>query len=112
MNRQNKNGLDRGDNNPRLSEKHIEQKLVKETKTWGGICPKLVSPGMDGMPDRMVLLQGGFIGFVEVKAPGKKPRPLQVKRHMQLRQLGFLVFILDDPEQIEKILREVQSWHT
>ena len=112
MNRQNKNGLDRGDNNPCLSEKHIEQKLVKETKTWGGICPKLVSPGMDGMPDRMVLLQGGFIGFVEVKAPGKKPRPLQVKRHMQLRQLGFLVFILDDPEQIEKILREVQSWHT
>lgn len=92
-----------------LRERDIEQKLVKAVKTAGGICPKLVSPGTDGMPDRIMLLPEGRIGFAEVKAPGKKPRPLQVKRHEQLRSLGFPVFILDDPEQILGILGEVMK---
>ena len=92
-----------------LRERDIEQKLVKAVKTAGGICPKLVSPGTDGMPDRIMLLPEGRIGFAEVKAPGKKPRPLQVKRHEQLRSLGFPVFILDDPEQIPGILGEVMK---
>ena len=61
--------------------KSIEQKLVKAVKAAGGVCPKLVCPGFDGMPDRMVLLPHGRLGFVEVKAPGKKPRPLQTARH-------------------------------
>lgn len=95
-----------------MREKHIEQKLVKAVKAAGGICPKLVSPGTDGMPDRMVLLSGGHIGFVEVKAPGKKPRLLQVKRKRQLQSLGFPVFVLDDPEQIWDIIREVEKWST
>ena len=73
------------------------------------MCPKLVSPGTDGMPDRMILLPGGRIGFVEVKAPGKKPRPLQIKRHGQLRALGFPVFVLDDPGQIPGIIGEVME---
>jgi len=64
-----------------MREKTIEQHLVKAVKNSGGIAPKLVSPGFDGMPDRLVLLPGGKIGFVEVKAPGKEPRPLQVARH-------------------------------
>ena len=54
-----------------MRERQIEQKLVKAVKAVGGIAPKLVSPGFDGMPDRMVLLPGGHVGFVEVKAPGK-----------------------------------------
>lgn len=49
----------------------------------------------------MVLLPEGKIGFVEVKAPGKKPRPLQAARHGLLRRLGFKVYVLDDQEQIE-----------
>lgn len=52
--------------------------LSKAVKNSGGIALKLVSPGFDGMPDRLVLLPGGKIGFVEVKVPGKEPRPLQV----------------------------------
>ena len=61
-----------------MREKSREQHLVKAVKNSGGIAPKLVSPGFDGMPDRLVLLPGGKIGFVEVKVPGKEPRPLQV----------------------------------
>ena len=73
------------------------------------MCPKLISPGTDGMPDRMVLLPEARIGFVEVKAPGQKPRPLQERRHAQLRDLGFIVFVLDDPEQISEIIAEVKE---
>ena len=87
----------------------VDRKLITAVKKRGGICPKWVCPGCDGMPDRMVLLPNGKIGFVEVKAPGEKPRALQLARHRMLRKLGFLVFVLDDPQQIGGILDAVQS---
>ena len=90
-----------------MREKTVEQQLVKAVKQRGGICPKFTSPGYDGMPDRLVLLPHGRMAFVEVKAPGKKPRPLQINRHELLRKLGFKVFILDEPEQIGGILDEI-----
>ncbi len=89
-----------------MKEKHIEQKLVKAVKAAHGMCPKLVSPGTDGMPDRLVLLPNGQMSFVEVKSPGEKPRPLQIRRHEQLKSLGFQVFILDDPAQIPEIIQK------
>lgn len=92
-----------------MREKIIEQHLVKAVKNSGGIAPKLVCPGFDGMPDRLVLLPKGKIGFVEVKAPGKEPRPLQVARHGLLRRLGFKVYVLDAPEQIGGILDEIRT---
>ena len=51
-----------------MREKEIEKKLTQMVKKAGGICPKLVSPGFDGMPDRMVLLPNGRIGFVDRKS--------------------------------------------
>lgn len=92
-----------------LREKEIEQKLVSAVKMMGGICPKFTSPGFDGMPDRLVLLPKRKFGFVEVKAPGEKPRPLQIARHKLLRKLGFQIYVLDDIEQIGGILSEIQS---
>ncbi len=92
-----------------MREKAIELQLARAVKKIGGMCPKLVSPGTDGMPDRMVLLPKAHIGFVEVKAPGKKPRPLQERRHAQLKALGFQVFVLDDPKQITGIIKEVKQ---
>ena len=90
-----------------MREKIIEQHLVKAVKNSGGIAPKLVCPGFDGMPDRLVLLPGGKIGFVEVKAPGEKPRPIQASRHRLLRRLGFKVYVLDGAEDIPRILDEI-----
>ena len=93
-----------------MREKKIEQKLVSAVKKHGGICPKFVSPGFDGMPDRLLLLPHGRFAFVEVKAPGEKPRPLQLSRHLTLRRLGFLVYVLDALEDIEKIISEVMNY--
>ena len=73
----------------------------------GGIAPKFTSPGFDGMPDRLVLLPGGRMGFVELKAPGKKPRALQLARHRLLRRLGFKVFVIDEINQIDGVLEEI-----
>lgn len=92
-----------------MREKDIEQKLVSAVKMMGGICPKFTSPGFDGMPDRLVLLPKRKFGFVEVKAPGEKPRPLQIARHKLLRKLGFQVYVLDDIEQIGGILDEIRA---
>ena len=91
------------------SEEQIEQSLVKAVKNMGGIAPKFVSPGFDGMPDRIVLLPHGLMAFVEVKAPGKKPRPLQVSRHGLLQRLGFNVYVLDDMNQIGGILDDIRT---
>ena len=92
-----------------MTEKQIEQKLVKAVKAKGGLAPKFVSPGFDGVPDRIVLLPRGRIAFVELKAKGRKMRPLQVRRKRQLESLGFLVYCIDSPDQIGGILDEIQS---
>lgn len=91
-----------------MREKHIEQKLVQAVRAAGGVAPKFISPGCDGMPDRLLLLPGGKIAFVEVKAPGKTMRTLQIKRKRQLEALGFRVYCLDDAGQIGGILGEIQ----
>jgi len=92
-----------------MTEKNIEQKLVSSVKNMGGIAPKFVSPGFDGMPDRLVLIPNGKIAFVELKAPGKIMRPLQVRRKRQLERLGFLVYCIDGSEQIGGVLDEIQT---
>ena len=90
-------------------EKNREQKLVKAVKKVGGVCWKFVSPGTNAVPDRSILIAMGKIAFVEVKAPGEKPRPLQVSRIKQIRNLGFKVYVLDDESKIGGIIDEIQS---
>ena len=90
-----------------MREKSIEEKLVAAIKVQGGVCWKFTSPGTAGVPDRIVLMPFGRIGFVEVKTPGEKPRSLQRLRIKTLRR--FLVFVLDSPEQIGGIIDEIQT---
>ena len=90
-----------------MREREVERKLVTAVKKMGGQCLKFVSLGNDGMPDRIVLLPGGKVGFVEVKKHGLRPRPLQLYRHRELQKLGFQVHVLDDPKQIDDILKQV-----
>ena len=90
-----------------MLEKTLERKLVQAVKARGGLAPKLVCPGFDGMPDRLLLLPFGRIAFVEVKRPGMRPRRLQIHIHEMLRRLGFLVYVIDDERQIEGVLDEI-----
>ena len=90
-----------------MKEKAIEQKLIQAVRRSGGMAVKFVSPGHSGMPDRMVLFPGGQIAFVEVKAPGKKPRPLQSAVHEKLRSLGFAVYVVDSAALIDQFIKEM-----
>lgn len=92
-----------------MRESFIEEKLTKVVRQKGGVCWKFTSPGTAGVPDRIVLMSKGNIAFVEVKAPGEKPRPLQLSRHRLLRRLGFQVYVLDALEDIDKIILEVKN---
>lgn len=92
-----------------MREKEVEAALVKAAKKRNGVALKFVSPGLSGVPDRLVLLPDGKIGFIELKAPGKKMRLLQEKRKSQLERLGFLVFCLDNKEEVEVMLDEIQA---
>ena len=92
-----------------LRESSIERKLVTEVKKRGGLAVKFVSPGLDGVPDRLVLFPGGKLAFVELKAPGKTMRPLQEKRARQLTALGFQVYCVDNKEKIGGVLDEIQT---
>ena len=92
-----------------MCEKNIESKLAAEVRRRGGLAPKFVSPGLDGVPDRLILLPGGKAAFAELKAPGKTLRPLQAVRKRQLEALGFRVFVIDSTEQIGGVLDELQA---
>lgn len=90
-----------------MREKQIEQQLVSAVRRMGGICPKWVSPGLDGVPDRIILLPGGHMAFAELKAPGKTLRTQQLYRKAQLERLGFPVYVIDNTEHIGGVLDEI-----
>jgi hypothetical protein len=90
-----------------MRESFIEGALVKEVRKRKGLALKFISPSLAGVPDRIILLPNGKISFVEVKAPRKNMRVLQIKRKRQLEALGFLVYCIDSIEMIEGVLDEI-----
>ena len=92
-----------------MREKDIEQHLVTAVRKRHGLCPKWVSPGFDGVPDRIILLPGRRIAFAELKAPGKTLRTQQRYRKAQLERLGFPVYVIDNMEQIGGVLDEIST---
>ena len=92
-----------------LLERQVEQALVREVRKHGGIAPKFTSPGTAGMPDRLVILPEGKVCFVELKAPGQKPRPIQIRQMDRLTQLGCMVRTIDHPTQIQELNNEIRT---
>ncbi|MBK5243195.1 VRR-NUC domain-containing protein [Clostridium sp.] len=90
-----------------MLESRIEKRLKDEVEKIGGKSLKFVSPGSSGEPDRIVLLPGGKIIFVELKAPGEKLKPLQIFRAKELRNLGFDVRCIDSVKKIKELIEEV-----
>ena len=85
-------------------EKVIEKAFCDAAKKKGGIAIKMPAIHLNGLPDRLCLLPGGILFFCELKAPGKKPRKLQLSIHRKLKKLGFKVEIIDSIEKVHKIL--------
>ena len=84
-----------------MRERKIEKELVARVKAMGGIAPKFTSPGFDGMPDRLVLLPRGKMAFVELKAPGKKLRKLQIAAHRVIHGFGLEVSVVSSLEEVK-----------
>lgn len=91
-----------------MREKELEEKFRDEVKSTGGRAYKFISPGNSGVPDRLVVLPGGHIGFVELKQRGKVPTKLQKRQIDLLQELGCCVAVLDCQEDIGKVIREIQ----
>lgn len=84
----------------RLLEKDVEKELRERTKQMGGKAYKFVSPGNSGVPDRIVVLPGGRIAFVELKRPGGEARGLQKIQMQFLESMGFRTAVIDSKEQV------------
>lgn len=90
-----------------MRESKIEKELVDQVKAIGGLAWKFVSPGTRGVPDRLVILPGGRTIYVELKRPGEKPEPLQLKRHRELEARGHKVYVIDNIEEVHRFIQEV-----
>ena len=92
-----------------MRESAVEKAFVDAVRKAGGEALKFTSQSRNGVPDRLVLFFSGKAAFVELKAPGKKMRPLQEKRKRALEELGFLVFCVDSKEMIGGVLHEIRT---
>ena len=88
-------------------EASLEAYLVRKVCDLGGKCCKFVSPGNAGMPDRLIILPGGVIAFMELKRLGEEPKPLQLKFMRDMRKLGQLAGWADTEEAVEEFLEEL-----
>lgn len=95
-----------------MRENYYENKLRRKIRALGcgAVCLKFVSPGYTGVPDRIILLPGGHVIFVELKQPGKVERKRQRYVQSVLRRLGFDVFsAVDSDERIDEVVERCRE---
>lgn len=86
------------------SEKLIERRLADRVKKSGGLCLKLATLHVMGLPDRLCLLPGGRAIFVELKTTGQKPKKIQICMHSRLKAIGFEVHVIDTIESVDELI--------
>ena len=87
-----------------MREAALENVLVGEVSSRGGLCLKWVSPGIRGVPDRIVLMPGGRTIYVELKSRGGRLSPPQRRMHTKLRDMGFRVEVLWTIRQVNEFV--------
>lgn len=92
-----------------MLESYLEKKFAEAIKKTGSLPLKFTSPAMAGVPDRIVLIPGGKVIFAELKKPGEKLRPLQLKRKKDFEALGFQVEVVDSIKRIEEVCHEIRT---
>lgn len=92
-----------------LSESQLERKFYDKVKKLGGLPLKFVSPGRAGVPDRIILMPGGKIYFVEMKSEVRQTSPIQEYIFEKFAKLGFPVTIINSEETLKNFLREIEN---
>ncbi len=92
-----------------MRESELERRFRRIVERMGGRAYKFVSPGNAGMPDRIVVLPGGRIGFIELKRPGETPGKLQRFRQEELSGLGCYTAVVDSAESAEAAIDELKK---
>ena len=90
-----------------MKESTIEAKLVRMVRELGGLCFKFVSPGNPGVPDRLIILPGGRVVFVELKTEVGRLATIQTWQLEEMRRRGADVRVLKGLEQVKAFVREV-----
>jgi len=94
-----------------MRESDLEKQLVRKVKSKGGLCMKFVSPGLRGVPDRVILFPVNKVVFVEMKAPKGKLRKQQILRLNQFTDLGAICYVIDSEEKIDILIEELETWN-
>lgn len=94
----------------KYSEKYLEKKLREEVKKLGGIALKFQSSSFTGMPDRIILLPGSAVMWIELKSEDKKPNKEQQTRIKMLEKMEHMVYVVDDLTGLEKVLADIQEY--
>lgn len=92
-----------------VSEKAIERYLVEQAKTNGLLCLKYSNPNMVGYPDRLLVLPGGSVIWVELKSKGRKPTKIQQIRMTELNGMGHLVRVIDNKADIDELIKTIKE---
>jgi len=92
-----------------IREDDIETHLFKKVKNLGGRCYKFTVPGRRNVPDRIMMLPGLCMQFVELKKPGEKPTEAQLREHARILEWsGFPVLVWDTKYQIDSYLSDYE----
>lgn len=94
-----------------MLESEVEKKLVQGVKKMGGLCLKWVSPGFAGVPDRIVILPGGTVFFVELKQDRGRLSPRQKVVHKKLKELGISVITIYGALMVQDYLEDWRRWY-
>lgn len=93
-----------------MLENKIEKRLVRKVKKeLKGLCYKFTSPGNAGVPDRIILVDGGKIYFAETKAPGKDLKPHQKRQKDKFENLGSKVFVIDNIDAVDSFIEKIKK---
>ena len=90
-----------------MIERDIERYLVRQAKSLQGEVRKVMYIGHRGAPDRLLMLPAGVLVWIELKAPGKKPEPHQIREHVRMRQMGQRVAVIDSLEGVDALMKEL-----
>lgn len=93
-----------------VSEKSIEKYLIEQAEANGLLCLKYSNPNMVGYPDRLLVLPGGSVVWVELKSKGCKPTKIQQIRIAGLRNRGHYVWVIDNRKSVDSLMEKYREW--